>query len=215
MGILTNNWDLWGVATRNTLLLFAGGAALAIALGTVLGVMRVSSVPAARVVSTIYTNTVRNTPLTLVFFFIVFGAPVLGLEHLDFKALAILSIGIYFASYVSEVLRSGFNTVPAGQAEAARALGLQFRQVMGSVILPQAVRAVVPPMTSVLIALLKMTTVAAGFSVLELGAIRAYLSERGENALGVLLWVAAIFLVMSAVLAAIQHWFEKRWSGAR
>ncbi|NKF34328.1 amino acid ABC transporter permease, partial [Pseudomonas sp. BGM005] len=82
----------------------------------------------------------------------------------------------------------------------ARAIGLPFGQVMTLVVLPQAFRSVVPPMMSVFIALLKNTTVAAGFSVLELGAIRSYLSERGENALVVLLWVAAIFVALVLLL---------------
>jgi ABC-type amino acid transport system permease subunit len=76
--------------------------------------------------------------------------------------LAIIALSVYTATYVAEVMRSGFNTVPVGQAEAARAIGLPFGQTMSLVILPQALRAVIPPMMSVFIALLKNTTVAAG-----------------------------------------------------
>ncbi|GMA92891.1 hypothetical protein GCM10025869_34200 [Homoserinibacter gongjuensis] len=136
--------------------------------------------PIARGVGTVYVNMVRNTPLTLVFFFFAFGYPQL-LPSPGFTVLAIWALGIYTATYVAEVVRAGVNTVPVGQAEAARAIGLTFGQVMSLIVLPQAVRSVVPPMMSVLIALLKNTTVAAGFSVLELGAVRAYLSERGRT----------------------------------
>src|SRR5690606_12424210 len=162
--------------------------------------MRVSPVPIARGVGTVYVNMVRNTPLTLVFFFFAFGYPQL-LPSPGFTVLAIWALGVYTATYVAEVVRAGVNTVPVGQAEAARALGLTFGQVMSLVVLPQAVRSVVPPMMSVLIALLKNTTVAAGFSVLELGATRAYLSERGENALVVLRRLAAIFVAHLFVLS--------------
>jgi ABC-type amino acid transport system permease subunit len=86
---------------------------------------------------------------------------------------------------------------------------------MSLIVLPQAVRSVVPPMMSVLIALLKNTTVAAGFSVLELGAVRAYLSERGENALVVLLWVAVIFVALVFVLSFVQRRLETVWRIAR
>ncbi|MCM3780291.1 MULTISPECIES: amino acid ABC transporter permease [Microbacterium] len=215
MDVIFGNTDLWGRALGNTLLIFFGGGVLALVLGIIVGAMRVSPVPIARGVGTVYVNLIRNTPLTLVFFFFVFGYPQLGLPKLSTTILGILAIGIYTATYVAEVLRAGINTVPVGQAEAARAIGLPFGQVMSLVVLPQAFRSVVPPMMSVFIALLKNTTVAAGFSVLELGAIRSYLSERGENALVVLLWVAAIFVALVLLLSWLQRYLENKWRIAR
>jgi His/Glu/Gln/Arg/opine family amino acid ABC transporter permease subunit len=215
MNVIVDNLDIWGIALRNTLLLFFAGAVIALVLGTLVGAMRVSPVPIARAVGTVYVNIVRNTPLTVIFFFFAFGYPALDLPNPGYTVLAIWALGIYTATYVAEVLRSGINTVPVGQAEAARALGLTFGQVMTLVIMPQAFRSVVPPMMSVLIALLKNTTIAAGFSVAELGVIRANLSERGENALVVLLWVAAIFVVMVLALSLVQRRLENRWRVAR
>lgn len=214
MGVILDNFELWAEALGNTLLLFVAGGGIALVLGLLVGAMRVSPVPIARGVGTVYVNVVRNTPLTLVFFFFAFGYPQL-LPSPGFTVLAIWALGVYTATYVAEVVRAGVNTVPVGQAEAARALGLTFGQVMSLVVLPQAVRSVVPPMMSVLIALLKNTTVAAGFSVLELGATRAYLSERGENALVVLLWVAAIFVALVFVLSFVQRRLETVWRIAR
>jgi glutamate transport system permease protein len=215
MGVITDNLDLWGTAIRNTVVLFLGGALLALVLGTIVGAARVSPVPIARAVGTVYVNAVRNTPLTLIFFFFAFGYPQLGLPKIDWVPLGILALGLYTATYVAEVLRSGINTVPVGQAEAARALGLTFGQVMGEIVVPQAFRSVLPPMMSVFIALLKNTTVAAGFSVAELGAIRANMSERGENALEVLLWVAAVFVALVLLLSWLQRTLENRWRVAR
>lgn len=214
MGVIFDNSDLWWEALGNTLLLFLAGGGIALVLGLLVGAMRVAPVPIARGVGTVYVNIVRNTPLTLVFFFFAFGYPQL-LPSPGFTVLAIWALGIYTATYVAEVVRAGVNTVPVGQAEAARAIGLSFGQVMSLIVLPQAVRSVVPPMMSVLIALLKNTTVAAGFSVLELGAVRAYLSERGENALVVLLWVAAIFVALVFVLSFVQRRLETAWRIAR
>ncbi|HTN58430.1 MAG TPA: amino acid ABC transporter permease [Protaetiibacter sp.] len=214
MGVIFDNFDLWSEALGNTLLLFVAGGGIALVLGLLVGAMRVSPVPIARGVGTVYVNMVRNTPLTLVFFFFAFGYPQL-LPSPGFTVLAIWALGIYTATYVAEVVRAGVNTVPVGQAEAARAIGLTFGQVMSLIVLPQAVRSVVPPMMSVLIALLKNTTVAAGFSVLELGAVRAYLSERGENALVVLLWVAVIFVALVFVLSFVQRRLETVWRIAR
>lgn len=215
MDVIFGNLDLWGTALRNTLLIFFGGGALALVLGIIVGAARVAPVPIARAVGTVYVNLIRNTPLTLVFFFFIFGYPQLGLPKLSTTVLGILAIGIYTATYVAEVIRAGINTVPVGQAEAARAIGLPFGQVMTLVILPQAFRSVVPPMMSVFIALLKNTTVAAGFSVVELGAIRSYLSERGENALVVLLWVAVIFVALVMLLSWLQRYLENKWRIAR
>ncbi|AUG30158.1 amino acid ABC transporter permease [Microbacterium hominis] len=215
MEVITDNLDLWGEALTGTLVLFFGGGVLALVLGFVVGAMRVSPIPAARAVGAVYVNWIRNTPLTLVMFFFAFCLPILLRERIDAILLATLALGVYTATYVAETLRSGINTVPVGQAEAARALGLTFGQVMTLVVLPQATRSVIPPMMSVLIALLKNTTVAAGFSVLNLGSVRSNLSERGENQLVTLLWVMVIFVALVLLLAWLQRAMERRWKVAR
>ncbi|MFD6701274.1 MULTISPECIES: amino acid ABC transporter permease [unclassified Microbacterium] len=214
MDALLGNLDLWGQATLNTVLLFLGGGVLALALGTVVGAMRVSPVPIARGVGTAYVNLIRNTPLTLVFFFFVFGYPKLDLPDIPSFWLCVLALGIYTATYVAEVLRAGINTVPVGQAEAARAIGLSFGQVMTLVIMPQAFRSVVPPMMSVFIALLKNTTIAAGFAVAELATLRATVADskdRPGTVMEILLWVAVVFIILVFVLSLVQRHFEKKW----
>lgn len=215
MGVITNNLDLWGIATLGTLGLFLWGGLIALVLGLIIGAARVSPVPIARAVGAVYVNWIRNTPLTLVMFFFASCVPLLLGERIDYFLLATVAIGLYTATYIAETIRSGINTVPVGQAEAARALGLTFGQVMSLVVLPQATRSVIPPLMSVFIALLKNTTVAAGFSVLNLGSIRSWLSERGENQLVVLLWVAAIFVVLVLLLGWLQRRLEKKWRVAR
>lgn len=215
MGVIVDNFDLWWDALLGTLMLFFGGGAIALVVGFIVGAMRVSPVPIARRVGAFYVGAIRNTPLTLVFFAFVFALPILAGRRMDFFLLGTLALGFYTATYVAEVLRSGINTVPVGQAEAARALGLPFSQVMALVVLPQAFRSVIPPLMSVIIALLKNTTVAAGFGILNLGSIRANLSERGENALDVLLWVMVIFVVLVLFLSWAQQSLERRWKVAR
>jgi glutamate transport system permease protein len=213
--VITNNLDLWGEALVGTLILFVGGGLLALVLGVLVGAMRVSPVPIARAVGTVYVNIIRNTPLTLVFFGFAFALPPLLGLRIDPIILGVGALGIYTATYVAETIRSGINTVPVGQAEAARALGLTFGQVMTLVVMPQAFRSVIPPMMSVFIALLKNTTVAAGFSVLNLGSIRSWLSERGENQFVVILWVAVIFVALVLLLSWLQRTLENRWKVAR
>ncbi|HKT04859.1 MAG TPA: amino acid ABC transporter permease [Rugosimonospora sp.] len=211
---LTGNGDIFWRGFRTTVELFAIAAVGSLLLGTLLAAARVSPVPVLRAVGTGYVQVIRNTPLTLIFAFLVFAVPKLDIP-IDYFPSACLALTVYTAAFVCEVVRAGVNTVAPGQAEAARALGMTFTQVLGQIVLPQAFRAIVPPLVSVLIAMLKNTTIAAGFSVLEAGAIPAYLSERGENQFATLIWITIGFLVLIAPLAALQRRLERRWAVSR
>jgi glutamate transport system permease protein len=215
MHILIDYWPLFrdGFLTTIELFLFAGVASLV--FGTILAMLRVSPVPVFRATGTLYVTVVRNTPLTLVFLFFVFAYPYLDIIEMSFFSAAVVALSVYTSAFICEVVRSGINTVPLGQAEAARALGLTFGQSLSQIILPQAMRSVVPPLVSTLIALLKNTTIAAGFSVAEAGRIRSILSDDGENQLVGLLWVALGFIILVMVLTLVQRTLEKRWSVAR
>jgi glutamate transport system permease protein len=215
MDVLLNNLDLFGPFFLRTIELFVLSAVGSLVWGTILAMLRVSPVPVFRAIGTAYVTIARNTPLTLVFAFFVFAYPLLDIVKVDYFPAAVIALTVYTSAFICEVVRSGINTVPVGQAEAGRALGLTFNQILGEVVLPQALRSVVPPLISTLIALLKNTTVAAGFSVAEAGAIRSYLSERGDNQLIGLLWVALGFIILVAVLSFVQRSLEKRWSVAR
>ncbi|WBP93351.1 amino acid ABC transporter permease [Mycolicibacterium neoaurum] len=215
MNVLIDNLDLYVNGFLGTIKLFIVSAMGSLLLGTVLAAGRVSPVPVFRSFSVVYVNTVRNTPLTLVLFFFAFAYPRLELLDLSFFARACIGLTLYTSAFVCEVLRSGVNTVPVGQAEASRALGFTFSQTLVAVVLPQAVRSVVPPMTNILVALLKNTTVAAGFSVVEAGGIYANLSERGYNVFIGLLWVAAGFIVLVIPLTLLQRNLSNKWSVAK
>ncbi|GGP40774.1 amino acid ABC transporter permease [Saccharothrix coeruleofusca] len=215
MSVLTNYSDLFLSAFLTTIQLFLLSAVGSLVLGTVLAMLRVSPVPVLRAAATTYVTLLRNTPLTLVFFFFAFAYPLLKILELDPFMGAVTALTLYTSAFICEVVRSGINTVPVGQAEASRALGLTFGQMLANVVLPQAMRSVVPPLVSTLIALLKNTTVAAGFSVGEAGAISYRLSEEGANMLAGLSWVAVFFVVLVIPLTLVQRGLEKRWSVAR
>lgn len=212
MQVLLDNLDLFALGFANTVIMFVISAVFALILGCVVGILRISPSAPMRAVGTVYVNLLRNTPLALLMMFFALGYPKLGLPPLDYMTLAIIALVLYTASYVAEVFRSGINSIDKGQTEAARALGLTFGQVMRVVLLPQALRNVVPPLVSVLIAALKNTTVASGFSVMQAGAISANMSERGENLLITLLWVALFFFILVMGLAALQRKFERKWA---
>jgi glutamate transport system permease protein len=215
MNVLLDNLTLFGSGFLGTIKLFVVAAVGSLIGGTVLASMRVSPVPVLRSVGTGYVNIVRNTPLTLVLFFFAFAYPRLDIGNLSFFARACIALVVYTSAFVCEVIRSGINTVPVGQAEASRALGFTFTQTLTGVVMPQAIRAVVPPLTSIEIALLKNTAIAAGFSVVEAGGIYSTLSERGYNVLIGLLWVAVGFLILVSPLTVLQRRLEKRWSVSR
>jgi len=211
---LTDNWPLFRDGFLNTIKLFLLAGVGSIVFGTLLGAMRVSPVPAFRVFGAVYVNLLRNTPLTLVFFFVAFGFPYLQV-NLSFFVFAVIALTAYHSAFVCEAIRSGINTVALGQAEAARAIGLTFGQSLRFVVLPQAVRAVVPPLASVVNALLKNTTIAAGFSVAEAASIRANLSELGYPVLAGLAWMVIGFLLLVLPIATVQRRLERKWRVAR
>lgn len=159
-----------------TILLTVLSALGAFLIGAVVAILRVSPVATLRLFGTAYVNLVRNTPLTLIVFFCVFGLllgmnwPLLpdgaGIAWQNF-AWAVIGLAVYHAAFVAEAIRSGVNTVPLGQAEAARALGLSFVGSVKEVIMPQALRGAIAPLGNTMIALTKNTTVAATVTVAE------------------------------------------------
>jgi glutamate transport system permease protein len=212
--VLLDNLGLYGSAFLGTIELFLISAVGSLIGGLVLAGMRVSPVPVLRTFGAGYVSIVRNTPLTLVFFFFAFAYPRLDIVDLSFFTRACIALIVYTSAFVCEVIRSGVNTVPVGQAEASRALGFSFGQTLTAVVLPQALRSVVPPLTNVQIALLKNTTIAAGFSVFEAGGIYQRLSELGYNVFVGLLWVAVGFLILVVPLTLLQRRLERKWSVA-
>lgn len=161
-----------------TIKLTAFSGVFSLILGTFVAILRVSPIAILRFFGTAYVNLIRNTPLTLIMVFCYLGIWVslqVSLAAKDspsyvvdnFFRLAVLGLSVYHASFVAEALRSGVNTVPTGQAEAARALGLSFIPSLRLIVLPQAFRGAIAPLGNTLIALTKNTTVAYAISVHE------------------------------------------------
>ncbi|MGB9375791.1 MAG: amino acid ABC transporter permease [Jiangellales bacterium] len=158
-----------GFLTTVSLSLLAG--LVAFSLGTLLAAFRVSPFPPLQALGTFYVEVFRNTPLTVVWFFMVFALPLIDIALPSFFVAGVLALGLYTAAFVCEAVRSGINSVSAGQAEAARAIGLTFTQTLRLVVLPQAFRTVVPPLGNVWIAMVKNSSIGAAFAVTELTAV--------------------------------------------
>ncbi|MFT3887760.1 MAG: amino acid ABC transporter permease [Arachnia sp.] len=210
MQAVLSNLDTYWLGFRGTLELLVVGGLGALLLGTFVALLRISPITSLRAVAVGYTELIRNTPLTLVFFFIIVVLPALQMG-LNAKVGAYIALGLYTSAFVAEAIRSGINGVPVGQAEAARSVGLRFGQTVRLIILPQALRMVVPPMINILIALTKNTSVAGGFLVVELFYVsKGLANENGNAVIPILLGIAACYLVITIPLGLVAARIERR-----
>jgi glutamate transport system permease protein len=213
MTFLADNFPLLRDAFLTTLALAVASGVCALILGTVLAGMRVSPVAPLRGAATFYVETFRNTPLTVVFFFLVFGIVELDLQFPSRFIASVAALSLYTAAFVCEALRSGINSVSPGQAEAARALGLDFGQTLRIIVLPQAFRTVVPPLGNVWIALAKNTSIAAGFAVTDLTAALIRLSNVAADQLPLVFGAIVLaYLLITLPSAWAIRIIEKRVS---
>jgi len=224
--IFTEYSDQIFAAFWTTIQLTVFSAIGALVLGTVLAAMRLAPVPMLNWIGTSYVNIVRNTPLTLIIIFSSLGlAQTLGVTMANRQSptfivdsnfrLAVLGLTVYTAAFVCETVRSGVNTVPLGQAEAARSLGFSFGQNLAIVLLPQAFRAVLIPMGSVLIALTKNTTIASAIGVAEAALLMKEMIETTAAVLFVGGIFALGFVILTLPLGLLFGWLGKRMAVSR
>jgi glutamate transport system permease protein len=214
---LTTNFDLVLRAFWLTIQLLVLSGLASLVFGTMLGAMRVGPVSIMRKAAVLYVTTIRNTPLLVVFIFVFIAAPQLGwFIETPFVIKGVVALTIYTSAFVCEAVRSGVNSVSVGQAEASRAIGLTFGQSMQLVVLPQAFRAVVPPLVSVLIALAKNTSVAAAFGLMEATArMRFFTNNNSDDRPLIFITFAIGYIIIVEVMSAGAMKLERRWSTAR
>lgn len=215
MNILLDNFALFRQGFVGTVELTALSALIALVLGVVMAAFRVSPVPPLRAIGAAWVTLLRNTPLTLVFFISVLVLPQLGLNTWSYFQLAVLALSCYTSAFVCEAVRSGINTVPLGQAEAARSIGMTFTQTLRLIVLPQATRTVIAPIGSLVIALAKNSAIAGGFGVLELFTVQKTLSEVGYDIFVIFLWLAVAYLIITGAISVVFRFVESRLAVAR
>ena len=235
MSAVLDNFDVFVSGFWLTLQLCILSAIGALLIGTVIAIFRISPVPPLRAVGTGYVTVFRNIPLTIVFFFAAFGLPALGSNanflripgldqlftrlgiDLPYFRFAIIALSLYTGAFVCEALRSGINAVPAGQAEAARAIGLTFTQNLRYVILPQAWKAAIVPLGSVIIAMIKNSALAGFFGVIGDLSNSGYslITVRGEPTIPIMIGISVGFLIMTVPLGILLDRVEKRRAVAR
>ncbi|AIA06314.1 amino acid ABC transporter permease [Streptomyces noursei] len=198
-----------------TLAITASAALLALVLGVLIAGFRVSPVPPLRVFGTAWVTVLRNTPLTLLFLVAFFVVPQIIFQGASPYVLGTLALGFYTSSFVCEAVRSGISTVPLGQAEAARSLGMSFSQTLRLIVLPQATRTVIPPLSSIIIALTKNSAIAGAFGYGELFNVSKLLNDKGYAIAWIFLWTALAYLVVTFAISGLFRLLERRMGVAR
>lgn len=216
MEAVTDNLDLFWSGYLRSLGICLWGALGSLILGTVMASFRVSPVASLRAFGTAWVTVIRNCPLTVVLFFFAFGLPEIGINR-TYYVFGVTALVVYTSAFVCEALRSGINSVSAGQAEAARAIGLTFTQSLSQVVLPQAFRTSVPPLGSVIIAMFKNSAVVGAFGVGgDLFSVGKTLSSaQGYAALPVLIGVAVGYLAITLPAGAMLAVAERKVAIAR
>ncbi|MGC6770171.1 amino acid ABC transporter substrate-binding protein/permease [Enterococcus sp. LJL51] len=209
-GMIKNNWKrllsgLW-MTIQLTLISFV----LALIIGVIFGLFSVSPVKALRIVATIYVDLIRGIPLMVVAFFIYFGLPgVLGFNIPVFIA-GIITLTLNASAYISEIVRGGINAVPVGQMEASRSLGLSYNKTMRKIVLPQAIRIMIPSFINQFVISLKDTTILSAIGLIELLQTGKIIVARNLQSTMVYLIVAVMYLILITSLTKLAKVLEKK-----
>ncbi|MEB4614456.1 amino acid ABC transporter permease [Leucobacter sp. M11] len=211
MSALVEYLPLFGQGILRTLSICLWGGLGALLLGTLLVTFRISPVPILQRIGTGWVSVMRNVPLAVVVFFLAFGLPEIGIRGSYFW-FGVSALAVYTAAFVCEALRSGINSVPIGQAEAARALGMPFRLTLLGVIVPQAIRTATPPLANTTIAMIKDSALIGAIGVGgDLFSLADTLSaSRGVDVIPVLIGVVLGYLLIIAPTSALFTFSEKR-----
>lgn len=211
MDVIVDNADVLLSAWWLTIRLLLTAAALSLVWGTVLAAMRVSPIGVLNKAGTIYINTFRNTPLLVLLLLVFATNPKLGL-FLGYFWTNVFALSLYTSCFVCEAIRSGVNSVHIGQAEAARSIGMPFGLAMREVLLPQAFRAVVPPLASVLIALTKNTSLVSIFGLSDLTArMKTLLNDHPADLWWIFFTVAMGYVILVELISFVAGMLERRW----
>ncbi|MBM4793125.1 amino acid ABC transporter permease [Streptomyces sioyaensis] len=215
MNVLLDYLPEFRAGFLGTLEITASSGLLALVLGVLIAGFRVSPIPPLRAFGTAWVTVLRNTPLTLLFLVAFFVVPQILFQGASPFVLATLALGFYTSSFVCEAVRSGINTVPLGQAEAARSIGMTFAQTLRLIVLPQATRTVLAPLSSILIALTKNSAIAGAFSFPELFSVSKLLNDKGYTVAWIFLWTALGYLVITFSISGLFRLLERRMGVAR
>lgn len=212
--ILTDHWDMYLQGFGNTLkasLLALIGSFL---LGTIFAIFRISPIRPLKWIGTAYVEFVRNIPLILVVFLFFVGLPAIGIVLNPFFA-GTLGLTVYTAAFIAETIRAGIQAIPKGQTEAARSSGLTYMQTMRYIILPQAIKVVIPPMGNQFINLVKNSSVLGVIAGLDLMYFGDLISADTFVTFDVYIFVGLFYLILTLPLSSFVGYLERRLARGR
>ena len=202
--ILTENLDMYLLGFKNTIMSSLIALVASLILGVLIAIMRIAPIKPLNWLGTAYVEFIRNIPLLIITFFFFLGLKLSGLYA------GTLALTIYTSSFIAEAIRAGILSVPKGQMEAARSSGLTYGQAMRLVILPQAVKIVIPPLGNQFINLVKNSSILAVVAGLDLMYHGDLISSRTFVVFDVYIFVAAFYLILTIPLSFGVGYLEKR-----
>ena len=211
MDVITQHLDLFWSGYLRSVGICLWSLAGSLALGLALAAMRVSPIPPLQAAAATYVTLVRNTPISVVLFFVAFGLPEIGINS-SYYVFGVSGLILYTGAFVCEAVRSGVNSVAFGQAEAARSLGMSTNQTLLNVIIPQAVRATVPPLSNTVISMFTNSAVVGAFGVGRdlFAASQTLTASQGFPNLPVITGVGIGYLAITIPAALLLRMLEKK-----
>ena len=185
-------------------------AVLGLVIGTLGGLARVSGNQVLRMLATGYVMFIRGVPLLMTMLFLYYGLPSAGIR-VDATIVAIIALSITSGAYITEIVRAGIQSIDRGQLRAARSLGMSYRLAMRRIILPQAIRRVVPPLTNEAITLLKNTALVSVIAISDLLRVGVETMVWSSNTFSPFAGVALFYLILTVPLITLNAYVEKRF----
>lgn len=206
---LFSDWTIFAEGFLYTLVISIGSLLLAVVLGIIFGFMSSAEHVVPRAIARIYVEFFQNTPLLIQVFFVYFGLPLVGIT-LNVSTIGIICVGIYHGAYISEVVRSGIRSVNKGQFEAAYSQGLSYIEAMRYVILPQAIRVMLPPFTNQVVNLVKNTATIALISGMDIMFVAKSWSSVNVYYGPAYVVAGLLYFILCFPLAKLARWFEEK-----
>lgn len=207
--ILIDNLDTYLEGFKNTIFASLIGLVGSFVIGVIVAVMRIAPIKPLNWIGTAYVEFIRNIPLLIIAFFFYVGLPAVGVTLTGFVA-GTIALSIYTASFIAEAIRAGIQSVPKGQMEAARSSGLSYLQAMKTIILPQAIKIVIPPIGNQFINLVKNSSILGMIAGLDLMYFGDIVSSQTFVTFDVYIFVGLFYLVLTIPLSLGVGYLEKR-----
>ncbi|UQZ85715.1 putative glutamine ABC transporter permease protein GlnM [Paenibacillus konkukensis] len=211
--IFTDYFGTYMKGFGNTILSSAIALVGSFLLGTIIAVFRITPLKPLQWFGTAYVEFIRNIPLLLVIFVFFYGLPSIGVTLSGFVC-GTIGLTIYTAAFVAEAIRAGIMAVPKGQTEAARASGLDYMQTMRHVVLPQAIKIVIPPLSNQFINLVKNSSILGAFAGLDLMYYADQVASKTYATFDTYIFVAVLYLVLTLPLSYMALHLERKLAKA-